>query len=215
MAKTNAPLLSWGASGSIAKTQVYSTWKGRPYVRRHVIPRDPNTAEQQSVRGLFAFLNDLWKYLPSGALGAWKLYADNSRFTDRNGWIKQNLKPLQGETDLDNILLSVAAGGGIIAAAMNITPGNAQLEVALTAPALPAGWSITKAWALAVRNVDPTSSTVYDVASGSADTGPYEITLTGLTNGEEYIVGGWFEYETADGKTAYGPAKQNAATPAP
>lgn len=213
MSKTTAPLLSWGASGQIAKTQVYSQWKGRPYVRRYVIPANPNSPAQQLTRNTFRFLNKLWQYLPQGALGAWTLYGDNSRFTNRNGWLKLNTGVLRDETDLLLLTMSPSAGGGIVASGMVATPGSESISVALTAPELPVGWTIDAAWAMAIRNEDPQTSDIYDVAAGFDDTAPYEVNLTGLTDDEEYVVGGWFEFTKSDGRKAYGVAVTDTATP--
>ncbi len=41
-------------SGTVAKTGVYSKWKGRAYRRKWVKPANPNTPAQQEVRGNFA-----------------------------------------------------------------------------------------------------------------------------------------------------------------
>lgn len=208
MAGVVAPLLSFSASGQIAKTQVYSTWKGRPYVRRYVIPGDPNSAGQQLTRNTFSFLNRLWQYLPAGALGAWSLYGENSRFTARNGFMKQNIGPLRSQVDLDLMVMSPSAGSGLIAAGMTATGGALQITVALTAPSLPAGWTITKAWAMAIRDVDPQTSSVYDVVALDDAIAPYSIVLTALQAATMYQVGGWFEYLKANGETAYGRAMQ-------
>lgn len=51
MAKLKAPLLSFGASGQIAKTIVYFPWKGLNVARKHVVPANPNTTDQQTQRG--------------------------------------------------------------------------------------------------------------------------------------------------------------------
>ena len=50
MAKTTGPLFSLTASGTVGKTITYSNWKGRPYVRRRVIPLNPMNANQEEVR---------------------------------------------------------------------------------------------------------------------------------------------------------------------
>lgn len=50
MAKTTGPLFSLTASGTVGKTITYSNWKGRPYVRRRVIPLNPMLAGQMAVR---------------------------------------------------------------------------------------------------------------------------------------------------------------------
>jgi len=51
MAKLTAPLLSLTASGTIAKSVTYGTWKGIKYARQRVIPANPNSAGQQTQRG--------------------------------------------------------------------------------------------------------------------------------------------------------------------
>lgn len=51
MAKVSAPLLSFGASGSIANVQTYFPWKGLNCVRKYVIPSNPRTTAQVIQRG--------------------------------------------------------------------------------------------------------------------------------------------------------------------
>lgn len=50
MAKLKAPLLSFGASGQIAKSIVYFPWKGLNLAREYVIPSNPKTAGQTTQR---------------------------------------------------------------------------------------------------------------------------------------------------------------------
>ncbi|MBA7525638.1 hypothetical protein ES705_17791 [subsurface metagenome] len=60
MAKVKAPLFSFGASGQLAKSLVYGDWKGIDWVRQHVIPANPKTADQQQQRGYFKTAVDQW-----------------------------------------------------------------------------------------------------------------------------------------------------------
>lgn len=53
MAKVNAPLFSFNASGQLAKSLVYFGWKGLDAVRSYVIPANPKTAAQVTQRGYF------------------------------------------------------------------------------------------------------------------------------------------------------------------
>jgi hypothetical protein len=213
MARTVAPLLSFGASGQIGKSHVYSKWKGRAYARRYIIPANPNTTAQQGVRGVFSFLNNLWKYMPAGALAAWELYAQGSQITARNGWLKQNTAALIGDTDLANLVFSPSAKSGLQAAAMTVTPGVDTLTVALTAPLLPTGWTISKAIAAAVVDQDPMAPTSAQVFTGEDATSPYSIALTGGLGTTLYRVGGWFEFIRPDGTFAYGQALAGSGTP--
>ncbi len=54
MALVKAPLFSLDARGKIANTLVYAIWKGLNYCREYVIPFNPNTADQQTIRGYFS-----------------------------------------------------------------------------------------------------------------------------------------------------------------
>jgi hypothetical protein len=65
MARTTAPLLGFNATGQIAKTMVYGTWRGVKYARRYVIPGNPQTAAQQTTRTTFATLREMWKLMPA------------------------------------------------------------------------------------------------------------------------------------------------------
>lgn len=50
MAKLNAPLFSFAASGKIANALVYFGWKGINVVRQYVVPANPKTALQTTHR---------------------------------------------------------------------------------------------------------------------------------------------------------------------
>lgn len=51
MAKLNAPLFSFTASGKIANALVYFSWKGLNVVRQYVVPANPDTTAQGVIRG--------------------------------------------------------------------------------------------------------------------------------------------------------------------
>jgi hypothetical protein len=51
MAKANAPLFSFGASGKLANALVYYGWKGLNCIRSYVVPANPKTAAQVTQRG--------------------------------------------------------------------------------------------------------------------------------------------------------------------
>jgi len=51
MAKLNAPLFSFRASGKLANALVYFGWKGLNVVRSYVVPTNPDTTLQQTQRG--------------------------------------------------------------------------------------------------------------------------------------------------------------------
>lgn len=47
-------------SGQAGKAGVFASWKGRQYRRKYVIPSNPNTAKQQSIRTSFTNAVDKW-----------------------------------------------------------------------------------------------------------------------------------------------------------
>jgi hypothetical protein len=211
MPVTTAPLLSFDARGQIGKAIVYSSWKGRSYARRHVIPANPNSADQQETRNTFSWLNNVWRMMPADIIAGWDAYADSNRFTNRNGFIKINLSALRSEADLTNFIFSPSAKGGPVGGTFTITPGNDQVQLALAAPTLPAGWTIVQANFAAIRQQDPQSGELYVVSSAVDATSAYDVTITGLASAVTYVVGAWFTFLKPDGTNAYGQAQMGTA----
>ena len=212
MSKTTAPLLSFDARGQIGKSQVYSSWKGRAYARRYVIPSNPQSVEQTKTRSAFAWLQGAFKLLPAIVKDGWTAYANTSRITAANAFLKGNLSNLRDKTKLDLMLLSPAANSGLPAAAATFTGGDDKVTVTLTAATLPAGWSIVEARAAAIRDQDPQTEAFYTVIAGSDNAAPYSIEIAGLASGVKYQCGAWFVYTKSDGTLAYGEAIMGDAT---
>jgi hypothetical protein len=213
MSKITAPLLSFEAAGQIAKTQVYSRWRGISYVRRYVIPANPDTAEQQKTRSAFAWLQNVWRYAPAVFQEAWTTYSQGQPLTNRNAFGKFNISPLRDAADLSAFVMSPGAKSGPPAASIGLTPGSGSLTVAIGAPSLPSGWTIVEAIAAAIRDQDPNTGTFYTITAGVDTTSTYSIALTGLTASQLYWVGAWFKYMRPDGSFAYGPSIVDSDTP--
>jgi len=140
------------------------------------------------------------------------MYATNSRFTPTNGFIKQNLPQLREATDIEEMVLSPAAGGGIPATTIALTPGATQITAVLTAPTLPTGWTIVAAHVLAIKQQNPQVDDDYTLHYQTDASTPYSMLITGLTAATEYVVGGWFEYQKTPTQLAYGLAINDTAT---
>lgn len=214
MSRTTAPLLSFGASGQIGKTIVFSSWKGIPYARRFVIPANPKSTAQTLTRDTFSNLNDLYKFASAGVVSAFNAYASGKPLTARNALIGVNLSNLREEADLANLLLSPGALGGFAPAGITLTPSDGQIEVAFDVPTLPTGWAVAAGWASAVKEQDPQTGTDWTMVGATNAVDPYTIDLTGLTNGTEYRVCGWLSFTRPDGQTAYGVSINDTETPA-
>jgi len=215
MSKTTAPLLSFGASGAIAKTQVYASWRGIPYARRYVVPGNPNTDAQKQTRNTFGWLNQVWKLFDPSVQAPWTLFSKGRPFFNRNAFISSNLSALRGTTDdpamdLSGMVVSPGANGGLAAANITTADDAAHgLTITLTAPALPAGWSITKAHFVALKQQAAETDKFYTshYAFDAAD--PYTTTFAAIGAGT-YAAFGYFEYMKPDGSTAFSPSLYHA-----
>ena len=90
MAILQNPLLSIGASGTIAGSLTFATWKGRPYVRQTVTPANPQTGLQTGVRAGMSFLSKYWSGLSGTLQAKWNAVASLTSITGLNAFVAQN-----------------------------------------------------------------------------------------------------------------------------
>lgn len=215
MPKTTAPLLSFDARGQIAKSMVYSSWRGRPYVRRYAIPNNPQTVAQTDVRAVFSMLNKAWLFGTTDVTAPWDAYATGRPFLGRNAFIGQNAKALDGppvEANIADFVFSPGAKGGLPASNLVLTPSGTQISAAFVAPATPAGWTLTKGVLAALPNIDPTLpfGGKWYVATETPPSTP--IVVTGLVAATAYVVGLWLIWTKPDGSLAYSISISGTAT---
>jgi len=213
VAKTSAPILSFGASGQIGKTVVFGSWRGVKYARQHVTPSNPQTASQTLTRSAFSFLQSVYKVAPVGFTEPWAAYAKGKQLTDRNAFTKFNLPVLREETDLANFVFSPGALGGLPPTAVVATPGSGQLSIAITAPSqVPTDWVIAAAHAAVILDQDPQTDSDYEIQEGEDATSAYVVVITGLAAALQRV-GAWLEWTRPDGLIAYSPSIVTSATP--
>lgn len=213
MPKTTAPLLSFDARGQIAKSMVYSSWRGRPYVRRYVTPSNPQSAEQTITRNAFSFLQAIYKLAPPIAVAPWDAYIKGKPLTGRNAFTKFNLPVLRGEADLANMVFSPGALGGLPPVSVVATPGADLITVTCAAPSpVPSGWTVTAAQAACIADQDPDTGVLTTVVANQDLTDPYSFTLTNLDEVLHYV-GVWLKWLRSDGLVAYSPSVLVSATP--
>lgn len=82
------PIVS-DARGKIGDA-VFSSWKGRAYIRTRVDPANPNTAAQQAVRNSLARCVELWQYLEEQVQNDWGDKALPYRYSGFNLNMSQN-----------------------------------------------------------------------------------------------------------------------------
>jgi len=92
MAKVTGPLMSLAASGSVAKTVTFATWKGRPYVRNLVKPANPKSDLQVSTRAVMKFLAQNWAGISAADQATWATLAASIVASNFNAYTKYNLQ---------------------------------------------------------------------------------------------------------------------------
>ena len=178
MAKLKAPLLSFGASGAIAKAIVYFPWKGLNVAREYVIPSNPKTTPQTTQRGyltaavagIHAAQADATNPLDEEDAQAYALYG-SCEPTPRT-WFNQAVK--------DWVDQEVATKKPCLCSAMAITPGSEQLGLSLYL------WEAT---CVAGKFFYGTSKTALINSEAAVVTAQEATaTLTGLTPGVKYFI---------------------------
>ena len=77
MPRLTGPLFSLDARQTLAKTIVYSAWKGINYARIRVVPYNPKSAAQQGVRTSLTYGVQYWRdgTVSAGDKTSWNTYA--------------------------------------------------------------------------------------------------------------------------------------------
>jgi len=213
VAKPVAPLLSFGASGQIGKSMVFSKWRGQSYVRGLVTPANPQTAEQSLTRNTFAWLQAVWKIAPALFADPWFTYAAGKPLTDRNAFAKFNNGVLRTETDLSLMVFSPGALGGLPPATITVTGGADQVTVACTAPGvLPVGWSIVGALLGIIKDQEPGVGVDYDITMVEDDVAPYSNVFAVPAAAADWVGFAYLKWLRPDGKFAYSPSLSDQAS---
>lgn len=122
MAKVNGALLSLSATGKIAKTIVFSTWKGQGTARQYVKPSNPKTALQVAHRALF-----------SACVSFWRTFLTNP--AQQAGWNKEastSGKPQSGFNSYQSAALAIVKtdpDGSMVTSAVDATGQVADISL--------------------------------------------------------------------------------------
>ncbi len=98
MAKVSGPLFSMEASGTYGGAVTFGKWKGRQYARQTVIPANPNSADQETVRNRLRVTGALQKWVNATSLKeSGQTETDKARLIAAtpggyawNGWLVDN-----------------------------------------------------------------------------------------------------------------------------
>jgi len=182
MARTTAPLFSMSASGTLNDSIVFSNWKGRSYVRSHVIPHNPKSAAQTGIRAMMKFLSQQWAGLSTANQATWATLADAKKVSAFNAFVSYNLArwrefkgpsieyPAAETVSAGTVTLGAPAGGprNIV---LTLTPSTATNMVGIvifrdSATIVTANWNIAIAIA-AVSSTDPITYTDSPLDAGT------------------------------------------------
>lgn len=87
MTRVQGPMFSVTASGTIADAITYSNWKGLPYVRSRVVPANPRTDPQTSIRNTLKAGVSVWQDTasqPVASKSSWDYYASGTGMSGFN-----------------------------------------------------------------------------------------------------------------------------------
>jgi hypothetical protein len=140
MARVVGPLMSISASGTYAKTLVFSIWKGRPYVRERVIPDNPRTAKQLGVRAMMSFLSQIWTTLIAGEKDDYEEGAAGKSISPFNEFLSQNLSRWQSSLAPSKNWPPEFASTGLTITTCTATGGQGMVTLVITPSGATAIW---------------------------------------------------------------------------
>jgi len=92
LTRVTGPMFSLTASGTIGDVITFSNWKGLAYVRSRVIPANPKTDNQTSIRNTMTAGVSAWQdegSVPAASQASWDYYASGTGMSGFNRYIKK------------------------------------------------------------------------------------------------------------------------------
>jgi len=118
MAKVTMPFMGINASGQLGKSVVHFNWKGIHAVRSHVIPANPNTLDQQTVRTDFTNQVNAWHdaEMLAADKAAWNRFAGitkraSSGFNEMVSYFRKWYTPTNEVSHIRSVIVTVNTGG--------------------------------------------------------------------------------------------------------
>lgn len=193
MARVTFSVLLSAASGKVGDV-VMSRWKGIPYVRRRVIPANPQTGKQCMQRHILKTALLLWQSVKAWAKPPWVLAATGYAVSGYNLFMDHDIAALipqftaggQGEdptwsTPAVTVLTPYNESYAALIDVQAATPGDASLTITWTARA-----------GVAAENMVNPFYRLDDASAWVADTPVLEsaatVTVSALTNDLQYEV---------------------------
>lgn len=141
MVKVKGPAMSLDASGSLAGALVFSKWKGRNYVRQHVVPANPKSGGQVGVRSMFKFLAQIWDGLSDANKATWEDRADDLVASTFNAFMSYNQRRWRDFNAPSKEDPATEVGGAPTASTGVATPDIRAITLVITDTGTPPDWA--------------------------------------------------------------------------
>ena len=183
MVKLSAPMLSLGASGTIANAITFASWKGRAYARERIIPTNPQSALQTSMRSMLRFLSQAWDAIGTTPKASWADLAAAGQYSTFNAFIAKNQARWREFQAPSQTYPAAETGTLPVAVLASATGGVRHIDLTFTMTTLNNAWGVmifrspTGTFATALSNcirilfVDATASVVW--TDSNLDPGTY------------------------------------------
>ena len=199
MAKTQSGLFALGASGSIGGALTFASWKGRQYARRLVVPSNPDTPAQRSVRAGMSWGSKEWAQLTAPQQVTWEPAAKAKNYLPFNAFVSQGQKNMAQDLGFQSEDPAPASGAPAVPTVPSATGGSGQATLAWTDGVAADNFGVI-VYALVGGAVTPGPQVIY----GLADIGDLGIVIPRLEAGtwhfklKSFAIDGVLSVATAD-----------------
>ena len=190
--KITGPLMSQAAAGTIGKAVTFGTWKGRPTVRTHTTPKNPNAAKQKSIRAMMKFLSQQWSSIHPNTQATWSPDAIKRNVSNYHAYMASNLQRWRSFLGISQHIEPTGAFANATTPIAAADDGIRMTTVTLTVGAAMGGWcallfrktgsAVTPAFEnlIQVKPIDGTNDIVFTDRSLPPETYHYNFRLCSI-----------------------------------
>lgn len=142
MVKLTAPMMSLAASGTIGKAATFSRWKGRAYARERVVPANPQSALQVSMRSMLKFLAQDWVNVGATPQASWAELAAAGQYSPFNAFISKNQARWRQFNPPSQTYPAAETGTLPVATLDSATAGERHIDLTFTITTLNDVWGV-------------------------------------------------------------------------
>jgi hypothetical protein len=175
--------MSISASGTFGGSMTFASWKGRAYVRQHVIPSNPKSAKQSGVRAMMSFLTKAWSAIAALSQATWEELAAQTNISDFNAFVSHNLQRWQSSLSPTQANPAAEASSALTVSTQTLTGGDGMVTVQLTPSGGTSIWGFiicrdlaeitAPSWANAVAVVNADGANQVTYVDSPLDAGTY------------------------------------------